>query len=709
MALEIVAIDHLVLTVRRAEETAAFYERVLGMRQRTSPEGRVSLHFGPHKINLHELGRELSPRATRPVPGAADLCLVIADLGGALAHLREMGVDVVEGPVDREGAHGPISSIYIRDPDGNLIELAAYHAEDGGTTPWPAGPELLTRAEMAAAEGLAIEQGTPGLTLMERAGEAVARHALAMLGLGALTCGAGKGGSGHDKGDNGDNGEGRTNTNKGAKARRIVVLAGPGNNGGDGFVAACRLAEAEACEVVVALVGSLKELEGDARSAAELWSGETVEASPGAFTGADLIIDGLFGTGLKRPIEGALAALVAAINEAPAKVLAIDIASGIDADSGQVLGTAIKGDATVTFVRRKPGHLLLPGRLHSGVVHVADIGIGDDLLGEIAPKCAANGPALWGAHLVWPAPGGHKYDRGATLVVAGGIEFAGAARLAARAALRAGSGLATIAAPAEALAAHARDPAAIILREAKDADELAKLLEDKRFNAVVVGPGAGVGEDTRKLVLAALDSGAAVVIDADGITSFARHFDALAEAIAAKPERPVVLTPHEGEFARLFRASHLYPELSLDAPMPKEVIADRASKLARARRAAKASGAIVVFKGADTVIAAPDGRAAINENAPAWLATAGAGDVLAGLIAGLLAQGMGGYAAAAAATWLHGEAAQKAGPGLIADDLPERLPAVLRHLYQRHDLCQQQNDLCQEQQKWGKPAQAPKE
>jgi hydroxyethylthiazole kinase-like uncharacterized protein yjeF len=252
--------------------------------------------------------------------------------------------------------------------------------------------------------------------------------------------------------------------------------------------------------------------------------------------------------------------------------------------------------------------------------------------------------------------------------MSGGLSFTGAARLAARGALRAGAGLVTLASPRSALVVNAVANLAVMVRAVDGAEELRALLGDRRLNAVALGPGLGVGANTCALVLAALDGERAVVLDADALTSFAAEPDALFAAIGAHPERPAVLTPHQGEFARLFK--DIFQGI------------ENHSKISLARGAAKASGAVVLLKGPDTVVAAPDGRAAINENAPAWLATAGSGDVLAGIIAGLLAQHMPAFEAACAGAWVHGEAGNEAGPGLISEDLPEALPAVYRRLFE---------------------------
>ncbi len=281
-------------------------------------------------------------------------------------------------------------------------------------------------------------------------------------------------------------------------------------------------------------------------------------------------------------------------------------------------------------------------------------------------KTFENVPALWRALFPRPEIDGHKYDRGHAVVVSGPVWSTGAARLAARAALRAGAGLVTIASPRDALTVNAAASLAVMVRPVDGAEELAQFLADRRLNAVALGPGLGVGAATCEAVLAALSGERAVVLDADAITSFVTEPARLAKALRARGNRPTVMTPHEGEFHRYFGA--------LDERTKA------GSKLDRARLAASLAGAIVVLKGADTVVAAPDGRAAIAANAPAYLATAGAGDVLTGVVAGLLAQGMPAFEAAAAAVWLHGEAARAVGPGLISEDLSEALPKVYRDL-----------------------------
>jgi len=479
---------------------------------------------------------------------------------------------------------------------------------------------LLTVAEMGRADALTIARGRPGIELMERAGAAVAA----------------------------------------AVGRRwpdgpVAVLCGPGNNGGDGFVAARLLREAGRT-VRLGCVVPVEALKGDARSAAERW-GDVAPLDPAILDGEPVVVDALFGAGLARPLEGLARRLVDIIADRRLPCLAVDIPSGVHGDTGAVLGAAATATATITFFRRKPGHLLLPGRLRCGAVEVADIGIADDVLDEIAPATWENCPELWTSALRWPSPAGHKYDRGHA-VVFGGAELTGAARLAARAARRIGAGLVTIAAPRAAHPIYASDWPGTLTLAVEGAEEAEALLDDRRRNAVLVGPGHGVGAVTASYASAALGRGKAAVLDADALTSFAERPEQLFSAIRST----CVLTPHEGEFARLF------PDLG------------DGSKLARARLAARRSNAIVLLKGADTVIAAPDGRAAISANAPATLATAGTGDVLAGMILGLLAQGMPGFEAAAAASWMHGAAAAAFGAGLVAEDVVDMLPQVLREL-----------------------------
>jgi NAD(P)H-hydrate epimerase len=447
----------------------------------------------------------------------------------------------------------------------------------------------------------------------------------------------------------------------------VAVLSGPGNNGGDGFVAARHLVD-HGFSVRLALLGDPAKLKGDAAEMARHWTGGVEEFSADILDGADVVIDAIFGAGLTRNIDGIVQDMIKEIGARFLPVVAVDVPSGIDGTTGEVRGIAPHAAATVTFFRRKPGHLLLPGRLFRGPVRVAQIGINDSVLADVAPTIRANAPALWLSRYPWPQLGGHKYSRGHAVVVSGDEESTGAARLGATAALRVGAGLVTLVGSKAATAVNASHLTAVMVQSIQGARGLSKMLSDERKNAVLIGPGAGVGEKTRKLVKAALKSPAACVLDADALTSFENTPKSLFRAIAGC-SAPVVLTPHEGEFARLFAA-----------------IPESDSKPERARKAASLSGAHVLLKGADSVAATPEGQAFINENAPATLATAGSGDVLAGIIAGLLAQRMETADAVNAAMWLHGEAAAAFGPGLIAEDLPLRLPAVLDNLADRAGL-----------------------
>jgi hydroxyethylthiazole kinase-like uncharacterized protein yjeF len=487
--------------------------------------------------------------------------------------------------------------------------------------------EILSNEEMRRADAMAVEAGTPSFTLMENAGRAVAELIVSRF----APC-------------------------------RVAVLCGPGNNGGDGFVVA-RLLSDHGFDVVVACGGEQK---GDAAQAANQWRGAQAPLLPIAIDGVDLIVDALFGTGLSRPPDGGYRTLIEEVNRADVPVVAVDIPSGVAGDSGKVRGIAVEADFTVTFFRLKPAHLLMPGRELCGEIFLADIGIPEAACAGV--RLFDNSPALWEALYPWPRPAAHKYARGHCLVVSGPAHATGAARLAARAALRVGAGLVSVAAQGEAVPINAAHLTAIMVKPFDGGAGLASLLADRRLNAAIVGPGLGVGPQTRDLVECALASGAATVLDADALTSFQDD----PQTLFGKIRHPVVMTPHDGEFERIFPG----------------LLESAASKVEAARTAAARANAVVLLKGSDTVIAAPpqkgeSGRAAINSNAPATLATAGAGDVLAGFIGGLMAQGMPAFEAALAGAWLHGDAAGRFGPGLIAEDLPEILPESLSGLRER--------------------------
>jgi ADP-dependent NAD(P)H-hydrate dehydratase / NAD(P)H-hydrate epimerase len=446
--------------------------------------------------------------------------------------------------------------------------------------------------------------------------------------------------------------------------RPVVVLCGPGNNGGDGFVVA-HVLSASGWPVRVAMIGTVAGLSQTARQHAQKWGGPIEPMSPAILDGAGLVVDAIFGAGLNRAlcsqVRETLAA-ASALKDVP--IVSIDVPSGLNGDTGQSFGAphsldALRANVTVTFFRKKPGHVLLPGRMLCGETVVADIGIPPTVLEQIKAMTFENDPALWLNKLNWPQADGHKYTRGHALIV-GGYPMTGAARLAARSAARVGAGLTTVAVPEMAYSIYATSLISIMVHPLSSDTDFFELLAEPRLAALLIGPGASATESTRLQARAMLASGRPVVLDAGALTAFAQSPEELFSAIRAAPTRPCVLTPHEGEFSRLFAVT--------------------GDKLARCRAAAQLSHAVVVLKGSDTVIAAPDGRAIINSNAPAWLATAGSGDVLAGLITGLLAQGLTSLDATAAAVWMHGAAATEFGPGLIAEDLPDMLPIVLRKL-----------------------------
>ena len=481
---------------------------------------------------------------------------------------------------------------------------------------------LLTPAQMAEADRAAETAGASGAAMMEAAGGAVA------VAIGERW-----------------------------PMRPVTVLCGPGNNGGDGFVVARHL-NAAGWPVTVALLGAREKLSGEAARAAGQWTGDLAPFTPDSLDGAGVIVDAIFGAGLSRPVGGQAAILVEAMKSRGLPICAVDVPSGLDGASGMVLGAAAPADLTVTFFRKKPGHLLYPGRALCGGIVVADIGTPVRVLDAIGPNTWENGPGLWLNAYPWPEPESYKYKRGEVLVL-GGEEITGASRMTALAASRAGAGMVTLAAPEAVWSIYATSLTNAIVRRFEGASGWQGLLADKRRNVIAIGPGAGVGPLTRRYVLAALATKRATVLDADALTSFAEAPEDLFRAI----DGPCVMTPHAGEFMRLFHFE--------------------GDKLERARAAARQSGAVVLLKGPDTVIAAPDGRAIINANAPAQLATGGSGDVLTGFIGALLAQGLAPFEAAAAGAWLHGAAATEFGLGLVAEDLPDALPRVLQKLRTR--------------------------
>ena len=479
--------------------------------------------------------------------------------------------------------------------------------------------EILSVAEMAAADRAAVAQGTPTPVLMERAGEAVAQAV-------------------------------RTRY----AHRPVVIWCGPGDNGGDGYVAARHLRRRGWQVVVEAAYPPSTDA---ARWAASRWKGEVRALSCELLPGT-LYIDALFGAGLSRPLEGEVVRLARLAREHSPTIVAVDTPSGVHGDTGRPLGdAAFRASLTVTFHRRKRAHALVEGRQACGEIVVADIG----LLSAEAADLFENDPALWGERFPWPALDAHKHTRGRLKVVSGEAWNTGAARLSARGGLRIGAGAVTVLSPPHALAVNAAHLEAVMLAPFESDAELGIAAE--QADAVIIGPAAGVGEATARNLEALARTGAALVVDADALTSF-RHDP---EALFACLDRDDVLTPHPGEFERIF------PGLLARSP----------ERIAAAREAARRAGAVVLLKGPDTVVAAPDGRAAVSLNGTPWLATAGSGDVLAGFIGGLIAQGMESFEAACAGAWIHAECGARHGPGLIAEDLPGLVPAVLAELYAR--------------------------
>jgi NAD(P)H-hydrate epimerase len=495
---------------------------------------------------------------------------------------------------------------------------------------WSPGPDILTVAEMGEIDRLTAAAGVPTLTLMENAGRQVANEIA-----------------------------------KRWSARPTTVLCGPGNNGGDGYVVARHL-EARGWPVGVTTIGNHAALKNDAAAMAKAWRGPVRAFDPKEPVHGDLFVDAVFGAGLSRGLSPELSQLYEDIAVTDAPIVAVDVPSGVSGDHARFLdgGQPWNAALTVTFFRKKPAHVLYPARAHCGEIVCVDIGIPVGMLAVLT-----NGQELGSSprlhcdenlHPPLPAPLDpevHKYRRGHCIVVSGPAHATGAARLAARGALRAGAGLVTVAGDAGALATLSAALTAIMVRKVDTAGELQSLLQDKRLNAVVIGPGNGVGKATQERVAVALASGAAVVVDADALTSFAGTPDALFKQLNER----CVLTPHEGEFERLFPG----------------LLAQSVNRIDAARAAARRAGSVVLLKGPDTVIAKPSGAAVVNTNAPPDLATAGAGDVLAGVIASLAAQGMSVFDAARAGTFLHGACGRIAGPGLIAEDLPDLLPKAV--------------------------------
>ncbi len=475
---------------------------------------------------------------------------------------------------------------------------------------------LIDPVVMARIDAAAGQSGIPLYDLMERAGQAVAASALRHY----------------------------------PQAQRFIVLCGGGNNGGDGYVAARALLHSGAV-VAVHHLGDVGALRGDARTAFERSGVTPLPLGDYRPLLGDVVIDAIFGAGLAREVPQELVRVIEAVTQAKVPVLAVDLPSGLCGRRGVPLGASFRAERTVTFMARKPGHLLMPGRELCGTLEVFDIGIPSRILDAHSGSIAENHPLVWRSALPADDLETHKFRRGHLTVFSGPAHATGACRMTALAALKAGAGIVTVAAPRQALDVLSMTLTAVMNAPMDDADDLRSWLDDGRHGTFVIGPGFGDLEKARQFV--SLLGDRAVVLDADAITAFREHKEALFARVTLGTGK-FVLTPHEGEFARLF------PDLAADKML---------SKIEKAQVASARSGAVLVYKGADTVIAAPDGRAVVNTNAPASLATAGSGDVLAGIIGALLAQGTPAFEAAAAGVWLHGEAGHRAGSGMTAEDL----------------------------------------
>lgn len=487
---------------------------------------------------------------------------------------------------------------------------------------------LLTTQQAQALDKAAIGLGVSGESLMESAGKAVAATLADYIGT-PLEAGG-----------------------------TVIILCGPGNNGGDGFVAARHLEEwgypvSLRCSV---LPSALKD---DAKLAADKWHGPVETMTSTGFGDAAAIVDCLFGVGLNKAIEGEIAEIVEAVNNAETFVLAVDVPSGLSADTGLPMGPCVEAGATATFTFKKVGHAIVPGRYLSGGnsnIVVSDIGVPDKAFLGINSLEFENIPDFWGTNFPFSGPQTHKYERGHMLVLGGKEPTLGASRLASIAGLRVGAGLVTLAAPSETYPVQASALMDVMVRRFDSAFGFMGIVNDPRIKAVLVGPGAGLGEKTVDLVKQVGAKNKHLVLDADALASLVNRVDVIHDL--KSPE--IVLTPHEGEFAELF------PKFDFNK-----------DRLDAVRRAAKSTKTVIVLKGVSTVVAAPDGRVTIATNAPSWLSVGGTGDVLSGMICGLMTQGMPAFEAASAGVWLHGEAGMKAGRGLIASDLLDVIPRVL--------------------------------
>lgn len=491
--------------------------------------------------------------------------------------------------------------------------------------------DILTVSAMAAADRFAIKAGRPGYALMDAAGAGLARAVM-----------------------------------KRWSPRACAVLCGPGDNGGDGWEAA-RLLAAAGWPVEVFSMVARGDLKGAAARAASRWSGPVFSLSDCDPSRFGLFIDALFGAGLSRPLDGDAARLAIACHERRglgAVIVSADVPSGLHGDRARADGPVFQADLTVTFHRFKPAHLLYPGREFCCEAELVDIAIPQGWR-QAAPACAQiNTPELWPDVARDPAADAHKHVRGRLCVLSGPAGATGAARLSGAAGLVGGAGFVTLLCPPDALQEVAGASRSLVSRSFDPAADFGAVLSDHRASAAVLGPGAGVTEATRVWIVLALKTETPLVLDADALTCFSESPEGLFRAICA----PVVMTPHGGEFARLF------PDLSQRTDL---------NKIEITRLAAERAGAVIVHKGPDTVIASPQGAVRVNVHASSRLATAGTGDLLAGLTGALLAQGVAAFDAACAAVWIHGEAGRGCAPGATVEHVLIQLPSALSTLDER--------------------------
>jgi hydroxyethylthiazole kinase-like uncharacterized protein yjeF len=482
---------------------------------------------------------------------------------------------------------------------------------------------VLSTAQMYEADHLTIKSGLSGIELMENAGTAVTAHITAHW-----------------------------------DACKTLVLCGPGNNGGDGYVVARQLSEA-GWDVDVAQYGAVEKLSADAKHMrGQLGSVSSVgDMASVPVSDFDLIVDAIFGAGFRGTLPPEISTVFECAAEADVPIVAIDVPSGVDGDTGKISSGTPMASMTVSFFKAKLGHLLYPGRENCGRLEIADIGIPEHVLDELAVDVFENSLELWRSFYPQPSATGHKYNRGHAVIVGGGVSNTGAARISARNALRVGAGAVTLLCPASALMIYAQAMEAVMVSSFQNSEDLNKFVKSKRIASLLIGPANGVNDITRQNVMAVLATDANIIIDADAISVFKDNPQELFTAIKSKMTGQVVLTPHEAEFNRLFDIE--------------------GTRVDRCRSAANASGATVILKGATTCIASPSGSVVLNTHASPWLATAGSGDALAGILCGLMASMNDGLKASAAAVWLHGEAGVRLGAGMTAEDIEKTLPSIL--------------------------------